>query len=360
MTTPTDTTIPYPRHNPLACLRCETIAPDAWRRHWKSEPAQRAWHAIADGPDLVARLPRSAHFVTILAYIPGPDTLPTCYKGPLYAEADGDFADVLRDMQRCVEFLTVEYDISPEAIRLWLSGGRSVHATIPAHVIGADDGHPLLPDIYAAMIETLFPKAMAPTLDRSIYNHGKGRMWRLPNRRRSDTRRYKVPISLAELLHKSAAELEALTHRPRKGVFWPGEDDLPSCPELVKLYHQVRGQVEADQARAIARRSEGTYQDGDGVLFHAFQARGWIEQELSPGKWSVVCPWADEHTKGTPGDSSTVLFAPRPGKTLGWWHCSHMHCAERTLEDVLALFSEQELQDARRAADLPTFSETSG
>jgi hypothetical protein len=69
------------------------------------------------------------------------------------------------------------------------------------------------------MIQLLFAQNMAPTLDRSIYSMGQGRMWRLPNRRRSDTGRYKVPISTREALHKPYADMEAITLRPRKGHF---------------------------------------------------------------------------------------------------------------------------------------------
>ena len=84
----------------------------------------------------MSRLPRAAHFLTVLSYRPGPDDQPPHYHGPLYAEGDGDLPDVLRDMRRCVEVLTVEYDCPVEAVRLWLSGGRSIHLTIPASVIG--------------------------------------------------------------------------------------------------------------------------------------------------------------------------------------------------------------------------------
>ena len=210
--------------------QCEKVPPNSWRRHWKLERPRSVWHLIADGPDLMSRLPKAAHFLTILSYLPGPDDQPPHYQGPLYAEADGDLSDVLRDMRRCVEVLTIEYDLPAEAVRLWLSGGRSVHLTIPASVIGADEGHPLLPDLYKVMVETLFPPTIAPTLDRGIYNRGKGRMWRLPNRRRTDTQRYKVPISASELLHKSLAELKALTCQPRKGVFWPADVETLTLP----------------------------------------------------------------------------------------------------------------------------------
>jgi hypothetical protein len=147
--------------------------------------------------------------VTVLSYLPDADDLPSHYRGPVYLEGDaGDPADVLHDIRQCVELVTLEYDLPAEAIRLWLSGGRLLHATIPPHVIGTDDGHALLPDIYRVMIETLFPKTMTPTLDRSIYSRGKGRMWRLPNRKRTDTGRCKVPITVAELLHKPYPELQ--------------------------------------------------------------------------------------------------------------------------------------------------------
>ena len=208
------------------------------------------------------------------------------------------------------------------------------------------------------MVETLFPQTIAPTLDRSIYNRGKGRMWRLPNRRRTDTGKYKVPISARELLHKSTADLEAFTIKPRKGLFWPPEEDLSPCPALVEFYHDVRQQVEAESGRGttIPKFRTGDAVDGSGVLFQAFQARGWIDTELSPGKWNVICPWAAEHTKGEDFDTSVVLFAPRPGEELGWWHCSHAHCEGRTMTDVLALFSEQELRQARTARGFRTIA----
>ena len=144
--TPTKSIITYPEHEARTCGLCEKVPPHVWRRHWKLERPRSLWHVIADGPDLMSRLPKSAHFVTILSYLPGPDDQLPHYQGPLYAEADGPCADVLRDLRRCVEVLTVEYDCPAEAVRLWLSGGRSVHLTIPASVIGADEGHPLLPE----------------------------------------------------------------------------------------------------------------------------------------------------------------------------------------------------------------------
>jgi primase-like protein len=98
--------------------------------------------------------------------------------------------------------------------------------------------------MYAAMITRLFPPKVAPTLDRSVYNLGKGRMWRLPNRRRSDTGHYKVPLAMREVLHQPSAALEALTTRPRTGLFWPPEQELSPCPALVQVYQEAMATLE--------------------------------------------------------------------------------------------------------------------
>lgn len=94
---------------------------------------------------------------------------------------------------------------------------------------------------------------------------------------------------------------------------------------------------------------------GDGVFFHAFQARGWIGKALDAGTWTVRCPWDDRHTKGEAFDTSTVLYAPGAGDTLGHVHCKHAHCQTMDTRDVLACFSADELAAAERAAGLPPF-----
>lgn len=246
-------------HAYASCRLCEEPPLDTYRRHWKHEANAGVWHAIADGPGLFARLPRQAHFVTILSYQATPDGLPLCYRGPLYWEFDADDpAQALADLRRGVELLHTEYDCPLEAVHLWHSGGRGFHATLPPIVIGSEDGHALLPRIYAGMVQQLFPSGVAPTLDRSIYSMGKGRMWRLANRRRSDTDRQKVPLSIREVLHKSSADIEALTRRPRKGLFWPADEELSPCPALVQLYQDTAAAIECQDSLPARRKSDMT------------------------------------------------------------------------------------------------------
>jgi hypothetical protein len=93
---------------------------------------------------------------------------------------------------------------------------------------------------------------------------------------------------------------------------------------------------------------------GDGVFFYAFQARGWIGTTLAPGKWSIRCPWEDQHSKGVTFNTSTILFAPGAGDLFGWLHCSHSHCQTRDIRDVLRVFTEDELTRAKREAGVVT------
>jgi hypothetical protein len=250
-------------HDNTLCRFCDGVPADAYRRHWKHEAKAGAWHAIAEAPHLTARLPRRAHFLTVLAYRFGPER-EQHYQGPLYFEFDSDNpTDALPDIRRCLSIIEVEYGCPLEALHVWHSGGRGFHGTIPPIVMGAEAGHPRLPHIYGAMIDQLFPPSVAPLLDRSIYSGGKGRMWRLPNRRRSDTKRYKVPLSMREVLHQPYADLDALTLHPRKGVFWPPDEDLSPCPGLVQLYEVTATAIEQASARQPTRGYVESRTDGD-------------------------------------------------------------------------------------------------
>jgi hypothetical protein len=232
-------------HDGDSCHLCESVSAEAYRRHWKHEAKAGSWHVIGDGPDLMARLPRQAHFTTALSYQLGSGGAPTRYYGSLYWEFDAtERTHALEDLRRIIELLAVEYDCPLEALHVWHSGGRGFHVTIPPIVIGAEAGHPQLPRVYAVMIHQVFPPRVAPTLDRSVYSMGRGRMWRLPNRLRADTGRYKVPLTIREVLHKPYAHLEALTYRPRKGIFWPPDAELSPCPELVQLYQETAAAIE--------------------------------------------------------------------------------------------------------------------
>jgi hypothetical protein len=253
-----------PPHESTPCALCEQVPSAGFRRHWKLERKAAPWHVIADDQNLVGRLRRQAYFLTILAYRFGSDGSPMHYRGPFYGEFDAeDPAQALADLRRCIELLDTAYDCPGEALHIWHSGGRGFHVTIPPRVLGAQVGHSQLPHIYAAVIQVLFPPTIAPTLDRSIYSMGKGRMLRLANRRRTDTDRHKVPLSIREVLHRPYADLEALTLRPRKGIFWPSDEELSPCTRLIQLHQETLAALERDISTHPPHHRDDSAPSGD-------------------------------------------------------------------------------------------------
>lgn len=62
------------------------------------------------------------------------------------------------------------------------------------------------------------------------------------------------------------------------------------------------------------------------ALGAAFAAGGMLGEQIRPGVFAVICPNRDQHSAGRDYDTSTVIFAPKPGQVRGTFHCSHEHC----------------------------------
>ena len=93
--------------------------------------------------------------------------------------------------------------------------------------------------------------------------------------------------------------------------------------------------AELDAARSL-RRVTGQPESGVRGLVGFFGGLGLYVRPYSTNKHIVVCPWADQHTKGRPGDSSTVLLAAKDGESHTF-HCSHAHCSRRGRSDLRSL-----------------------
>jgi hypothetical protein len=84
----------------------------------------------------------------------------------------------------------------------------------------------------------------------------------------------------------------------------------------------------------------------------AFATMGWLGQELDGGKVAARCPWSEMHSdgRGAGQDSSTVIFPGSALSKLGGFKCSHAHCANRHVEDVLGALPPAAMDAAARAA----------
>ncbi len=167
------------------------------------------------------------------------------------------------------------------------------------------------------MIARLFPPSVTSLLDRSVYSGGKGRMWRLPNRQRTDTQRYKVPLSMREVLHKSYADLDALTLHPRKGIFWPADEDLSPCQGLVQLCAETAAAIEQTSSQHPTRGyvESGAGGDVDVLLSRCAFVRHCRDDAptLSEPEWFAMVSNVSRCANG----SATVhrLSEPYPGYT---------------------------------------------
>lgn len=85
----------------------------------------------------------------------------------------------------------------------------------------------------------------------------------------------------------------------------------------------------------------------EGVLGAAFTYAGMTGRMVGIDKVTVQCPWEGEHSSGAKHDSSTVVFGPSAGSNLGYFHCSHGHCAGRTIRDVLAALPKESVDHAK-------------
>ncbi|MEO7037300.1 MAG: bifunctional DNA primase/polymerase [Polyangiaceae bacterium] len=101
----------------------------------------------------------------------------------------------------------------------------------------------------------------------------------------------------------------------------PGDVAIADTPEwLLKLLGSERRREYFEHENSIDPNSF--------ALGAAFTAAGWLGRELRPGVWCAVCPNDKQHSSGETFDSSTVVFAPSPGRYRGRFFCSHAHCRE--------------------------------
>lgn len=74
------------------------------------------------------------------------------------------------------------------------------------------------------------------------------------------------------------------------------------------------------------------------LVFAALKEAGLVERHMGHGKYSITCPFEEEHSDPNrpPGDGDTVYFLPHTeGYVQGHFHCAHAHCADRVDEDFL-------------------------
>lgn len=102
----------------------------------------------------------------------------------------------------------------------------------------------------------------------------------------------------------------------------PGENEIAQTPEWLErlLLRNVAKRRYQGQAQPSSCDPDAFY------VGRLLKSYGWLGEEVKPGVWAARCPGEGMHTCGDRFTSSTVVFAPGPGQSLGFFHCSHEHC----------------------------------
>lgn len=220
--------------------------------YYKEEPNERPWNLIPDTPKARTQaIKQGAMFFTWASlsepYKDNGQPEPVRY-GNLKLDFDSvDPGQALKDLQTLfLVHLPELFDLDPYSVKYFLSGGKGLHADIPAELFNSQAGDPHLPLIYKKLVTGWKEQFTLPTLDMSLYCMGKGKMFRIPNVKRSNGR-HKIPLSLEEVQGLPIKELEALSLSPRE--IDPVEVDLSPAPDLAALYRDCREKVKNEIKR---------------------------------------------------------------------------------------------------------------
>ena len=210
--------------------------------YWKEEPQQRAWKLIPDiGTEIEKAIEAGAMFKTWNSFSSDPGNGKEVIRfGKFPTDFDSEDPEkALNDMRTlCLTHLPDMYGLDPYAIEFYCSGSKGFHAVIPCECFGSEAGDVYLPLIYKK-VASLFKETFGlETLDLSLYNMKKGKMFRLPNVKRSNGR-YKVPLTLEEVRDLSFQELWELSKEPRQ----VDRVDTDTDCELSDLYGQMKKEV---------------------------------------------------------------------------------------------------------------------
>lgn len=163
------------------------------------------------------------------------------YFGPLYFDFDCEcIEDAIEDAQAMIGVLK-NYDVDPECVEIFATGGRGFHFEVPINCIHFDpskapDGYLKLPLInkYIAF------ESQVADMDLRVYSAGRGRMWRTPNVQR-DNGLYKVPVTVQEVMRMDVEGYRQICSQPRAPI---RRATAQYAPKWADLYLQCRGKAE--------------------------------------------------------------------------------------------------------------------
>lgn len=200
------------------------------------------WHLIPDTPDDRKKAIEKGIMYATWASLSKPYKDSQQHEPTRFGDFPLDFDDAvnpenaLNDLRAlCLLHLPELYGIDPYAISFFASGSKGFHAIIPARLFDAQDGDPYLPLSYKKIAAEWKERFNLQTLDLSLYNMKRGKMFRIANVKRSNGR-YKSPLTLEEVRDLSIEAISELTTAPREVD--EVEADICESEELGNMYRK--------------------------------------------------------------------------------------------------------------------------
>lgn len=156
------------------------------------------------------------------------------YAGSVYADffpIDIDNNDLQQAHKTAIQALNellYSYEIDLDNLRIFFSGNKGFHILIPAILFGYKPSIGM-PQVFKVLSTKLFKNI---ELDGSVYD--RMRIFRISNTINSKSGLYKVPLTPAEVLHKTTEEIKELAKAPRKVEIEKPETENEYLKELYR------------------------------------------------------------------------------------------------------------------------------
>lgn len=210
--------------------------------YYQLSGGEEAWHAAEDTPDNRATIAgKSAAFISVLSIssITDDDYDKLKYKGDLYFDIDSD--DLNESISTVKNLVTRLINMDVKDFRVYLSGKKGFHLTVPAKVFSKGGQVAYLPYVYGKLAE----KLEVSGLDFAVYSGGKGRLWRQENVYRKPTSTFKVQITPAQVETLTPAKYAVYVSSPAPAI--PDNKVITKSLELSEMYEYCKVQVQEEE-----------------------------------------------------------------------------------------------------------------
>ena len=126
--------------------------------------------------------------------------------------SEEDYKLLKQDVEVAIRYFTIILKIPSDQIRVYFSGSKGIHLTIPMLTLGLEPSISLH-KLYREIAMDINRYIMYETLDTAIYDNK--RLFRIANTFNSKGERYKIPISLKEFRSLTYEALRELAKEPR-------------------------------------------------------------------------------------------------------------------------------------------------